>query len=143
MNGQTTHAVDETHTLAKELAKILTAGNILALSGELGSGKTTFTQGLAKALGIDQRITSPTFLIVKQYRVEKHPSIKTLYHVDLYRIESEADIEGIGLSEMMKDPQGLTVIEWPEKLGKYLPDKRIDIKFKFIDESQREINISK
>jgi tRNA threonylcarbamoyladenosine biosynthesis protein TsaE len=101
----------------------------------LGSGKTTFVQGLAEGLGIKQRIISPTFIIMRSYE----SGSKNFYHVDLYRIESEQDVEGLGLLEFMNDPQNIVVIEWPEKIKNLLPSMRIDIIFNYIDEERREI----
>lgn len=96
----------------------------ICLYGELGSGKTTFVQGFAKGLGITKRLLSPTFIIVRRYNIPKDQSF--LYHVDLYRVTG-ADLEGIGITEILADSKSYVVVEWAEKLGKYLPDSRIDI----------------
>ncbi len=113
---------------------------IIALYGELGSGKTTFVQGLAKGLGIPHRLVSPTFIIVKKYELnlEKY---KTFFHIDLYRIEKAADLAGLGLDEIFSDPAAIVAIEWPERMGELLPKERIDIRFKQIDEFKRQIII--
>src|SRR3990167_10943543 len=92
---------------------------VVALYGDLGSGKTTFTQGLAEGLGIKRRIISPTFIIVRNYELGiKNQELGriNLYHIDLYRIESEEDVESLGIEEIVKDPRNVVVIEWAEKL---------------------------
>src|ERR1700751_5177554 len=95
---------NQTQQLGKEFARHLKGGEVLCLYGDLGSGKTTFMQGLAKGLGITRNIISPTFIIMRNYRTRlkiKDLRLKNLYHVDLYRIESEKDVEGLGLLELM------------------------------------------
>ncbi|MBI5122538.1 tRNA (adenosine(37)-N6)-threonylcarbamoyltransferase complex ATPase subunit type 1 TsaE [Candidatus Roizmanbacteria bacterium] len=125
---------EETQQLGFDLAKSL-KGGVVCLYGDLGSGKTTFVQGLARGLGIEKRIISPTFIIMRTYEIED----KNFYHVDLYRIENEKDVEGLGLLEIMKDDASIVVIEWPEKIENLLPEKRKDIFFKYLDGDRREI----
>lgn len=139
-----TKSSEETQELAQDFAEKLKGGETLALYGELGSGKTTFVQGLAKGLGIKRRIISPTFIIVRTYKISikyKVLSIKYFYHIDLYRINSDKEIEGLGIKEIMNDPQSIVAIEWAEKMGDLLPKERIDIHFKYVDESKRRIKI--
>src|SRR6476660_7595573 len=92
----------ETQQLGIDLAHSLIGGEVIALYGDLGSGKTTFVQGIAEGLGITQKIISPTFIIVRTYDID-YKNCKNFYHIDLYRIESEKDIEGLGLAEIMQD----------------------------------------
>jgi len=115
-------------------------GTTLCLYGELAAGKTTFTQGIGKALGIE-RLVSPTFLIMRQYPVTNHPVIKTLYHLDLYRLESVEDIKAFDVEEIWSSPENLLVIEWPEKFKDYFPKERFDIFFKANGENERDIRI--
>ena len=131
--------LDQGVTLAKKGACLI------ALYGELGSGKTTFTQGLAEGLGIKRRIISPTFIIVRNYELGiKNQELGriNLYHIDLYRIESEEDVESLGIEEIVKDPRNVVVIEWAEKLGDFLPVPRIDIKFFYENRSKRRIEVN-
>lgn len=107
---------------------------MLCLYGNLGSGKTTFVQGLAKGLGIKKRILSPTFIMMRQYG--------NFYHVDLYRAENEKGIEGLGLSEIWSDHANIIAIEWPEKIEKILPVDCLKIKFDYIDENRRKITFT-
>lgn len=133
-----TNSFEETQRLGKDFAKSLRAGDIVCLYGDLGSGKTTFVQGLAKGLGIKNRIISPTFVIVRSYKLK----VISFYHIDLYRTQSERDIEGLGIEEIINNENNIVVIEWAEKLGNYLPKKRIDIHFFYENENRRKINFS-
>ena len=131
---------EETREIAKKFAQKLEKGTTVCLYGELAAGKTTFTQGIGQALGID-RLVSPTFLIMRQYPVTNHPVIKTLFHLDLYRLNSIEDIKAFDVEEIWSDPESLLVIEWPEKFKEYLPKTRYDIFFKANGENEREIKI--
>ena len=129
----------ETKKLGFNFAKELKRGDVVCLYGDLGSGKTTFTQGLAEGLGIKQKIISPTFIIIRTY------PLKNFYHVDLYRVENDG-MQGLGLEEILGDTSNISVIEWAEKLKDLLPKKRIDIRFSYDPptggESAREITFS-
>src|SRR5664279_2141969 len=92
------NSFEETQHLGYEFAKNIKQGQVLALFGDLGSGKTTFVQGFAKGLGITKKIISPTFIIVRSYEI----GVRNFYHVDLYRIHNESDIDGLGLLEIIK-----------------------------------------
>ena len=107
----------------------------------MGSGKTTFVQGLAEGLGITKKIISPTFIIMRTYELKDHPTKKFFYHVDLYRIESEQDIEGLGLLEIMQDSESIVIIEWPEKIASILPEKRKELVFNYVKDDIRNIII--
>jgi len=131
---------EETRQIAENFLEKIEKGTTLCLYGELAAGKTTFTQGIGKALGIE-RLVSPTFLIMRQYPVTNHPVIKTLYHLDLYRLDSVEDIKAFDVEEIWSSPENLLVIEWPEKFKEYLPKKRFDIFFKANGENERDIRI--
>ena len=130
----TSHSVNQTHVFAAGVINALSDRNVLALYGELGAGKTTFVQGLAAALGITKRLISPTFTLMRQYPV-KSDRYNSLYHLDLYRVESAADLKSIDLSEIIADPNNLVVIEWAEKASDILPSRRLDIKFKTVGDN--------
>ena len=145
--GQTlvTKSPSETQKWSERFAKKLRGGDMVALYGELGSGKTTFVQGLARGLGVKRHIISPTFIIVRKYGmgIMNHESgIKSFYHVDLYRIENKNDLQGLGLEEIMKDKHSIVAIEWAEKVGELLPKTRWDIQFAYVSESRRRVHIS-
>jgi tRNA threonylcarbamoyladenosine biosynthesis protein TsaE len=133
-----TQSFSETQKLGFDFARNIKDGDVICLHGDLGSGKTTFVQGLAKGLGIEQKIISPTFIIMRTYELKKKKN-NYFYHVDLYRIESENDVEGLGLLDLMQDPSAIVVIEWPEKITNLLTEKRKDIFFNYIDDKKREI----
>lgn len=139
-----THSTAETQDLASKLLHTLNEKNVIALYGDLGGGKTTFSQGVAKELGINRRIISPTFTIIKNYSLEtsrKDFIFQRLYHVDLYRIGDPEEVIDLGILDFMKDPQSIILIEWAEKMEEYLPKRRIDVRFEYIDESKRRITI--
>jgi len=128
--------------LAKELLKTKMKKNalVLALSGDLGSGKTTFVQGLAKGFNIKEKIKSPTFLIIKNYKL-KTKNHKLFIHIDAYRLKKAKDILGLGWREMADDSKSIIVIEWAKHIAKILPKNHIDINFKHISENKRKITL--
>ena len=115
------NSIKETENIAKAFAKELKAGDVITLDGDLGAGKTAFTQGLAKALGVMDYVSSPTFTIVNCYE-GKYP----LYHFDVYRIEDSDEMYEIGFDEYV-GTDGIAVIEWAEKIKDILPEKRYEI----------------
>jgi len=120
---------------------------VLALSGELGSGKTTFIQGLAEGLGIKQRIISPTFILVRKYHLkgisEKKDEFDSFYHVDLYRLEGniEKELKNLGVEEILTNPKNIIAIEWGEKAKNVIPKNATWVKFQSIGEETRKIII--
>ena len=142
-------STQETEELAKRLAAGLKVGDILALHGDLGSGKTTFTSYLVSALGIEKRVQSPTFVILRRYAAETDETaeniggslngIKIVNHLDLYRVQSKAEVEDLGLGELFSEPNSIGVIEWPEIAQEFLPENVIKINFEYVDENTRRI----
>jgi len=135
-----TKSAKQTQKLGEGLAYRLKGGEIIGLIGELGSGKTTFVQGLAKGLGIKKRVLSPTFIFVRPYNL--FPIPYTLFHIDLYRIKTSEDAKDLGLEEIWSDPKNIVVIEWAEKIKDILPEKTIKIYFEYLGEKKRRIIIS-
>lgn len=133
---------NKTIQLGKKIASKLKGGEILCLYGELGAGKTTFTKGVVNYFLPKKRVLSPTYIIVRHYQIGRSPSIKNIYHVDLYRISEKTGLRGIGLDEFVKKPDSIVLIEWAEKLGKLAFDRRIDVRFEKIDENSRKIVIN-
>ncbi len=111
----------------------------LALKGDLGSGKTTFLQGLAKGLLVEEKITSPTFVIFKKYKVEKD---KFFYHFDAYRIK-EKDLNSLNFAEIIKDKKNIIAVEWSENIEKKIPKKAVKLKFSFINSKERRLIVNK
>jgi tRNA threonylcarbamoyladenosine biosynthesis protein TsaE len=126
----TTKSEQETIELAQNFESEKFPNMIICLEGDLGSGKTIFTKGIAESLGIDEVITSPTFNIIKEYLTGEMP----LYHMDVYRLDG--NINNLGIDEYFhKD--GIVVIEWSDSIKDYLPEERLEIKIKIVDENTR------
>lgn len=135
-----TNSADETEKAGEKFGNSLSPGDVVCLYGDLGVGKTTITKGIARGLGVTTRVISPTFSLVRQYAVDTE-TIKTLYHLDLYRLEDKTAVDSIGIQEMFADLQGVMLIEWPEKLHALLPEKRIEIRLSHLENDSREIHI--
>ena len=126
----TAQSPDETRALGRRLAPLLTKGDVVVLSGRLGSGKTLFVSGIAEGLGIPERVTSPTFLIARTYRSGFLP----LVHADVYRLTSVAEFDDLGLLEEAAD--GALVIEWGEAVAEALPEDRLSVNFNGQDDER-------
>jgi len=133
-----THSPEDTYCLGKQIGSILTTGLVICLIGELGSGKTTFVQGLAKGLEVPEKyhITSPTYTLINEYPA-RHP----LFHVDLYRLKDSDAFEDIGLYDILDDG-GVVAIEWAQKFTEINESEHIDISFKFLSETSRGIHLA-
>ena len=127
----------QTRAIARFIGEKLREGDVLALSGELGSGKTCFTGGLARGLGVDEKyqITSPTFTLINEY-----PAKYKLYHFDVYRLKDYSEFEDLGYEEYFGE-KGVVVIEWAEKIAQILPEDTLFINFEYLDENKRRIII--
>ena len=134
-----TNSAEETQKIALNIAKTLKGGEVFVLTGDLGAGKTTFIQGLAEGLGVKNNITSPTFVLMKQYRANNNLQ---LVHIDCYRIENPNSLEELGLDEIFYDKKNIIVIEWGERIIELLPDNLANINFEYISENRRIIKIS-
>lgn len=126
-----TNSAEETELLGEKLASFLEPNDVLTLEGDLGAGKTTFTKGIAKGLGITRNVNSPTFTIVKEYE-----GIMPLYHMDVYRLENSD--EDIGFDEYFNG-NGVSVVEWANLIEEFLPEDRLDIKIEYDQENSRII----
>lgn len=121
-----TSGPEDTQALASELATVLADGDLLVLTGDLGAGKTCFTQGLGRGLGIEDRMTSPTFTLANRYQGRL-----LLNHLDVYRLEALAETMDLGLTELLED--GVTVIEWGDKIGEVLPVDHLVVALRYLD----------
>jgi len=131
----------ETKELAKTIAEKVKPGMVLALFGDLGSGKTTFTAYLAKALGFDCRVQSPTFVIHRCYNKSPGDPIDTIHHIDLYRLTSKEEVSDLGFEEMLRESHSLILIEWPELAVDYLSQNVVKLYFTTVDENTRHVSI--
>ncbi len=139
-----THNIEEFKNIAKSFVVSLKpqeTASVVGLSGNLGSGKTTFTQEIARTLGVTETVTSPTFVIEKIYKLPEESGFKHLIHIDAYRLEKEIELLHLGWEEIVRDPYNLILIEWPEKVSGIMPKNAMYITFTFIDENTREIHI--
>ena len=134
----TTRSVDETQKLGKIIGTAVTGGTVLALTGDLGSGKTAFVQGLARGLEVpdDYYITSPSYTLINEY-----PGRYPLFHVDLYRISDPVDMEDIGLYEILHN-SGVVAIEWADRIEQKLSPDSINIQFELTGDKTRKICIT-
>ncbi len=143
-----TNSLRQTKKIAADLAKKFLKKNfknalVFGLQGDLGSGKTTFVQGFLKSLGIRRKITSPTFVIIKCYMLHA-ARFRNVYHIDCYRVQKPNDLLLLGLKEILKNPQNVVLIEWAERIKKFLPKNTIWLKFEHGEkENQRIIKLSK
>ena len=133
----TTHSVTETQKLGQVLGAGIQQAIVIALTGDLGTGKTAFVQGLAKGLDVSEKyyITSPTFTLINEYP-GRHP----LFHVDLYRIEHASELEEIGLDEILQQ-NAVIAIEWADRLFGETLSGRLELFFKMVDETTRQIDM--
>jgi len=155
-----TNSPNQTKKLGEILAKEILRTSfkkrafVIGLIGDLGGGKTTFLKGFARGLGIKEKILSPTFVIIKRFKIKDlrlqpahHPPrsrrgpFMYFYHIDCYRIKNEKEILDLGLKEIIQNPKNIVTIEWAERVKKVLPKNTIWIKFKFIDVKTRQILI--
>ena len=138
MKEYITHSPEETEKLGETLAEQIKTGDIIALYGELGSGKTCFIRGFCRKFGISE-IKSPSFVLINQYQGKDFP----IWHIDLYRIEEPAEIAELGLEEIF-GAGGIALIEWAEKAGDFLPEKywKVELFFHPPEENTRIIKIT-
>lgn len=129
-----TYSAAETQEMAEKLATLVEAGTVITLNGDLGAGKTTFTQGFAKGLGVTRNVNSPTFTIMKQYKGRL-----PLYHMDVYRLEDTGD--DIGLEEYING-DGVAIVEWSNLIESSLPDERLAITIERTGDDERKITLT-
>jgi tRNA threonylcarbamoyladenosine biosynthesis protein TsaE len=139
--GNITHSAEETQKLAGEFFNKRLSSNIVALEGDLGAGKTTFDQGLAAGLEIQQTVNSPTFLLVKSYPIKNNSRFNKLVHIDLYRINHWDELAEIDLPEIWSNPKNLVLIEWAERIKDHLPAATQFIYFRYLNDQKRQIDI--
>ena len=144
MKTATTHSAKETKALGKKYAKELWKTSngkealVVALQGELGSGKTTFAQGFAQGLGVEDNVLSPTFVIIREYEASGD---RRLFHMDCYRLQNSKDLLELDWEEIVSDPSNIILLEWPERVESLLPKTTIRIQFQPIDETTRRIMV--
>ncbi len=128
----------ETVDLGKSFASKLSGGEIVCLYGDLGTGKTSFSQGVLQGLGAKGPYTSPTFVIMKEYKILNDKNIENVYHIDAYRIGGD-DMMDLGWKELVEYGKNIVIIEWAEKIKEIIPQKSKKIEFLYISENKRKI----
>lgn len=139
----TSKSLEETTQIASEFISTLTPtdkATVVALQGDLGAGKTAFSQAVGKIVGVTENMHSPTFVIMKVYEID-FKGFKNLIHIDAYRLEKDSELLHLGWEEIISEPENLVLIEWPENVPGTIPGWAKKINFKFVDESTREILI--
>lgn len=136
------YSIKELPIVAKKLARQLKPGDIVAFSGELAAGKTTLIAALLKVLGYDDHVASPTFVIERRYPLKTAAAINEVVHLDFYRL-TEKQLGSFDWQETIGNPKTLTLIEWPERVGRLLPAQTKTIKLKAIDDQTRVLTTSK
>lgn len=134
--NKVTDSWNETLRVGIEIGKLIEGGINIALTGELGSGKTVLTKGICEGLGIEDLVTSPTFIIINEYE-GRFP----VYHVDLYRVDSREDLESIGLDHFL-GADGVCVIEWAEKVKGGFPSPGLDVFIEYVSETERNLTVT-
>lgn len=133
-----TASAEETRTLGAEIAAFLEPGDVVLLHGDLGAGKTTLTQGIAAALGMKQLAQSPTFSLVVDTPLRNGAVLR---HIDLYRLDTPAELDALGFDELTSDPDSITLIEWPERAAGLLPDAYLLIELDQSGPNRRTIRL--
>lgn len=132
---------EEAMRFARGLVPRSDAATVVTLSGDLGAGKTAFVKGVAKALGVTEHVTSPTFVIMKIYPIEG--AFKRLVHIDAYRLKGEHHLKVLGWEEICADPANLIFIEWPEQASGAIPSHAIRVTLRYTGDDEREIHYHK
>ena len=133
-----TSSEEETENIGKTLAMSLSKGDSVLLRGNLGAGKTVFSRGFARGLGITEPVSSPSYTIVQEYEL---PDGGRLYHLDLYRISGVNAALAFGVDEFLDDPQGISLIEWPDRIDGILPENAICVEIEHLSDSERRLTI--
>jgi len=131
------HSAEQTIRFGARLGELLHPGDVLALSGGLGAGKTTFVSGLARGWGYAGQVTSPTFVLVNDYT---RPDGRHLWHLDAYRLDTEADALGLGLDDLLAS-DGVLVLEWPERIAGLLPAEYLTLHLRWADHTRRGLKL--
>jgi tRNA threonylcarbamoyladenosine biosynthesis protein TsaE len=147
MDQKAYHSLSQRHTqdLGEAFAAMLSIGDVIALEGELGAGKTEFVRGVCRHFNVEDIVTSPTFAIINQYDgITSGGSPVKIYHVDLYRIDTPQELSTVGFEEMVHAPDAIKFIEWPDKAGSGLPERRwtVSIETDPANEDARLIHVS-
>jgi tRNA threonylcarbamoyladenosine biosynthesis protein TsaE len=137
-----TDSAEQTREIGARLGRLLRPGDVVLLHGDLGAGKTTLTQGIAQGLGVREQIQSPTFTLVAEHEgqtVEEAPI--RLYHLDLYRLAGEEDLDSFGWEQYLAPVDGVAVVEWPERAGSWLPEEYLLVRLELDGADRRRVMV--
>ena len=135
-----TRSPDETAAIGEALASYLQNGDVVLLHGDLGAGKTTLAKGIASALGVEDVVSSPSFSLVNEYDTRLVAAVTRLYHLDLYRLQSEDDLASIGFDDFMAPADGVTLVEWPERASTVLPERYLLVEIETVGSGSRRLS---
>ena len=141
MTRHVTTSERETLSLAKKIAGALRGGDVIALYGNLGTGKTVFAKGIAAGLGVKKPITSPTFTLMNVYPIKKN-SISQLVHIDCYRLKNSTELKAIGINEYLNNPHVVTLVEWAERAKSLLTKDTVTVSLEMTKDNRRTITIN-
>lgn len=130
----------ETQRAGEDLGRLLLPGDIILLTGKLGAGKTTFTKGVARTLGVKERVTSPTFTMVREHQCHNAQGIQTLHHGDMYRIESAGEVADLALAELVEEG-GVAIVEWGELAAEVFGPNAISLNFEVHEDESRTLSV--
>lgn len=130
------HSVSQTDRVGRRLGELLQAGDLVLLLGDFGSGKTHLVKGIAKGLGSEDLVTSPSFVLVNEYQADSAHNFLTIYHADLYRIEDSNELTAIGMEELWSG-DGICLIEWAERAAAMLPEEHLAIHIRYLNDTKR------
>jgi tRNA threonylcarbamoyladenosine biosynthesis protein TsaE len=133
------HSAAQTQRIGERLGRLLQSGDVVCLEGDLGTGKTCLTQGIARGLGVTSAVASPTFIIINEYKLPS--AVHKLRHIDLYRVESLAEARALGLEDCFYE-EGVCIIEWAERIVEILPAERLWITLRYLDDTKRELKFA-
>lgn len=137
------HSPEQTRRLGWRLGQHARGGDLFLLSGSFGAGKTALTQGLAAGLGVTERVTSPSFALVNEHDARDASGVALrLYHIDLYRLETEDEVASVGLEDLLDDPDGVCAIEWPDRLGARAVRDHLLIVLEPVSDTKRRLALS-
>ena len=131
----------DTESAGEEFASVLTSGDIVLLSGQLGAGKTTFVKGVARGLGVEERVTSPTFTIVREHHCHNDRGITTLHHADVYRVGSIDEVTDLALGELVEE-SGVALVEWGDLAASLFGRDVLSVSIEVGDDDQRRIIVA-
>jgi tRNA threonylcarbamoyladenosine biosynthesis protein TsaE len=137
-----TENAEDTARIGLALGHWLRDGDVVLLHGDLGAGKTTLAKGIASAMRVDAVVSSPSFALVNEYEAGLLAPVSKVYHLDLYRLQGESDLEPIGYADLIEPVDAVTIIEWPERAGKALPERFLLVALQYAGLDRRKIDIT-